>query len=249
MNFIPSSIKALALIHYITNYATKGDYNQYQRVMAESIVRITFNYHDKDSTNSPTNYTPSLDKFALKAFNRLSHDREMSGLLVACYLLDLPDHYSPKVNMKTINIASLRAKFSLILNGQSFNQSDDIVRVDGTKVQLCSMYEHYAYCGSAFQKISIYEYLQFVSIVKCSHQQDTDYELNVAHRRRGDFVQRPLKRIEQMALVVLRGNLSKNKEYEDAISGGHPETDVCRADLSLVLLSLFVPGTIYRLCL
>ncbi len=43
-----------------------------------------------------------------------------------------------------------------------------------------------------------------------------------------------------MALVVLRGNLSENEESEDVIPGGHPETETRRADLSLVLLSLFV---------
>lgn len=44
-----------------------------------------------------------------------------------------------------------------------------------------------------------------------------------------------------MALVVLHGNLSKNEELEDTITGGHPETDDCHTDLSLVFLSLFVP--------
>ncbi len=230
----------MALIHYITNYATKSDCSEYQRVMAAAIVRKAFDNHDKDSTNSSANYTPSLDKFALKAFNRLSHDWEISGPLVASYLLDLPDHYFPKVNIKTINIALLRAKFSLISNSQSFNQSDDIVRIDGTKVQPYSMYKHYIHRGSAFDKISIYEYLRFVSIVKHSQQQDTNYKFDVGHRRRGDFVQRPLKRVEQMALVVLRGNLSENEELEDAIPGGHPKIDARRANLSLVLLSLFV---------
>ncbi len=36
--------------------------------------------------------------------------------------------------MTTINIAFLRTKFSLRLNGQSFNQSDDIVHIDGKNV-------------------------------------------------------------------------------------------------------------------
>ncbi len=149
----------MALIHYIRNYAIKGDCSQYQRVMTAAIVKKAFDDHDKDSTNSLANYIPSLDKFTLKVFNQLSPDREISRPLVASYLLDLLDHYSPKVNMKTINIATLRAKFSLILNGQTFNQSDDIVRVDGTKIQPCSIYNHYAHCGSAFDKINIYEYL------------------------------------------------------------------------------------------
>ncbi len=90
----------MALIHYITNYATKGDCNQYQRVMAATIVRKAFDNHDNNIATGPSNYTLTLDKFALKAFNRLSHDREISGPLVASYLLNLLDHYSPKAIVK-----------------------------------------------------------------------------------------------------------------------------------------------------
>ncbi len=76
----------------------------------------------------------------------------------------------------------------MILNGQSFNQSDKIMHVDGTRVQPCSMYEHYAYYGSAFDKISIYKYLQFVSITKRFQKQDTDYEFDIGYKDREDFV-------------------------------------------------------------
>ncbi len=136
--------------------------------MATAIVRKVFDDHEKDSTNSPANYTPSFNKFTLKAFNQLSHDREIIGPLVASYLLDLPDNNFLKVNMKTINIAFLQAKFSLILNSQSFNQSDNIMHIDGTKVQPYLIYKHYMHHGSTFGKISIYKYLRFVSIVKRS---------------------------------------------------------------------------------
>ncbi len=61
--------------------------------------------------------------------------------------------------MKTINIVFLWAKFLLILNGENFNQLDNIVCVDGKKVQTYSMYKYYTHCSSAFDKISIYKYL------------------------------------------------------------------------------------------
>ncbi len=61
--------------------------------------------------------------------------------------------------MKIINIALLQVKFLLILNDKSFNQSDDIICVDGTKIRLCSMYEYYTHCDLIFDRISIYKYL------------------------------------------------------------------------------------------
>ena len=55
------------------------------------------------------------------------------------------------------------------------------------------------------------------------------------------FLQRYLDKSNQLALVTLRRNLSNNEEAENAILGGYPETDACRANLAVVFLSLFVP--------
>ena len=156
----------LALIYYIINYTTKGDYNQYQKVMTAVIVRKAFDDHDNNIMTSSSNYTPILDKFALKAFNQLSYNWEISRPLIASYLLNLSNHYSPKVIVKIINIALLQAKFLLILNSKSFNQSDNIVRIDDTKIRPYLIYEYYMHRGSTFDKISIYKYLQFVFFVK-----------------------------------------------------------------------------------
>lgn len=127
INFILSSIKVLVLIHYITNYAIKTACSQYQRVIVAEIARKVFDNHNKDLTCTSTNYIPIFDKFTLKAFNQLSYNQEISRRLVASYLPNPPDHYFRKKNMKKINIALLQAKFLLILNDQSFNQSDDIM--------------------------------------------------------------------------------------------------------------------------
>ena len=113
----------------------------------------------------------------------------------------------------------------LILNIENFNQLDNIVWVDGRKVQLCLMYEYYAYCGPVFDDISLYKYLQFVFIMKQSQQRDTDYEFYAGFRQRRELVQRSLKRVEQMLFVILCENLSENEESEDTISRGHPEID------------------------
>ena len=134
--------------------------------MVAAIVRKAFNNRDNNITTSFFNYIPTLDKFALKVFNQLSHNREISRPLVTSYLVNLPDHYFSKAIMKTINTALFQAKFSLILNNKNFNQSDNIVCVNDTKIWSCSMYNYYAHRGFIFDTISIYKYLQFVSIVK-----------------------------------------------------------------------------------
>ena len=70
------------------------------------------------------------------------------------------------------------------------------MHVDGTKIRLSLMYKHYAYQSFAFDRKSIYKYLQFVSIMKQFQQQKGDYKFADGYRQKKDFVQRPLKRVE-----------------------------------------------------
>ncbi len=74
-------------------------------------MRKAFDNHDNNITISPSNYTPTLNKFALKEFNWLSHDWEICRPLIASYLLNLPDYYFVKAIVKTIHIALLQGKF------------------------------------------------------------------------------------------------------------------------------------------
>ena len=126
----------------------------------------------------------------------MSHDWEVSRPQVANYLLNLPDHYFLKAIVKIINIALFQAKFLLILNDKSFNQLDDIVCIDGIKIRPYSIDKHYVYRGFEFDRINIYEYLQFVSIMKQSQQHGGDYKFVDSHRHKEDFIQRLLKRVE-----------------------------------------------------
>ena len=117
-------------------------------------------------TTSFSNYTPTLNKFILKTFNQLFYNWEISRLLIVSYLLNLFNHYFLKTMIKTINIVLFQAKFLLILNSKSFNYLDNIVYVHSIKIWLCLIYKYYMHCSFAFNRISIYKYLQFVSIIK-----------------------------------------------------------------------------------
>ena len=110
-------MKAIAFIYHITNYASKGDYSQYHRIIAVVIVKKTFKDQDKPDLGPPS-YIQNLNKFLLKAFNRLSHNREVSGPLVVGFLVNLPDYYTPDVLIKSINIFVLKNKFQLLIFGQ-----------------------------------------------------------------------------------------------------------------------------------
>ncbi len=75
ITFIASANNALALIYYITNYATKGDVSQYQRIMGAAFVKNAYDESQPPSnTTSPDTNVGLPDKFALRAFNRLAYN-------------------------------------------------------------------------------------------------------------------------------------------------------------------------------
>lgn len=121
------------LIYYITNYATKREYSQYQRIMAVAIVKKAFKDQDKPGFRLLF-YTLNLNKFLLKAFNRLSYNCKISRQLVARFLLVLPDHYNSNALIKSINISVLKNKFSLLISGQNFNTTNDVACINGSKI-------------------------------------------------------------------------------------------------------------------
>ncbi len=98
-------MKALAIINYITNYATKGNCSQYQCIILAAIIRKAYkNVSAKAmATTTPVRYA-DLNKFALQTFNRLAYEREVSRPLVALCLLGLPDHYSHNIKLRCINL-------------------------------------------------------------------------------------------------------------------------------------------------
>ena len=70
-------MKTLIFVYYITNYITKKDCSQYQRIMALAIVKKVFEDQDKSGPGL-LSYTLNLDKFLLKAFNKLSHNYKIN---------------------------------------------------------------------------------------------------------------------------------------------------------------------------
>lgn len=76
--------------------------------MGVSFARKAF----EDATQRRTGPSESIqldesDKFALRAFNRLAHDREISGPFAASMLTNLPEYYNPKRSLKKLLLPAL----------------------------------------------------------------------------------------------------------------------------------------------
>ena len=111
MSFLATRAKALALLYYITNYATKDEASTYQMVMTAAIIRKTLEQAEQASTltnEGKIALEKGIVNFSLRVFNRMSHDKEVSGVQVASSLLQLPAYYTPHTELHRINLYYLR---------------------------------------------------------------------------------------------------------------------------------------------
>ena len=111
LSFLATRAKALALLYYIMNYATKDEASTYQMVMTAAMMRKTL--EQAEQASNPSNAEKiTLEKgmmnFSLRVFNRMSHDKEVSGVQVASSLLQLPAYYTPRTELHRINLYYLR---------------------------------------------------------------------------------------------------------------------------------------------
>src|SRR4051812_8922166 len=120
--------KALASLYYITNYATKDEASTYQMVMTAAVLKETL--EQAEQASNPTNkekmaLQKSMTNFSLRVFNRMSHDKEVSGVQIASSLLQLPAYYTPHTQLHHINLYYLRRRFQFIIQRSDDDEDDD----------------------------------------------------------------------------------------------------------------------------
>lgn len=101
------------------------------------------------------------------------------------------------------------------------------------------MFDNYQWRGPELAQYSLYDYFKLVSIV--SHKTDEGIPFAKDHPQFRSVVQHLCNASPCKTLVALVGPLSTNEAAEDAIRGGHLDTDARQNDIGMILLGLFVP--------
>jgi len=107
ISWIPTVVKALSVIFYITNYATKDDVSPYQMLVKAALLKQSIDKAKATLTPDANDLRirkKDMDQFALRCFNTLSHDREISGVQIASSLLQLPTYYTDNYNFVQVNL-------------------------------------------------------------------------------------------------------------------------------------------------
>lgn len=251
ISWIPTVSKSLSLIYYITNYATKDDVSPWQMLAKAALLKESIEKAKVAEQPTATDLRlrkKGVNNFALRCFNALSHDREISGVQVASILLQLPTYYTINYNFVRINLWWLRRYIRAIIRPdrpQRSSSSDPIAEEpctyetgDTTPV---SIFDNYKWRGPHLAPLALFEYCMLIKIkhVRDAIADDVDFDPN--HPRYATHVQCLPRTLSQVATVTFSGHLTEFQAAEDAAPGGHPKTTAIMNDVAEILLGLFIP--------
>lgn len=167
----------LALIHYVTNYATKQEAPIHhilvlaasvkKRLRERGLESLTDDSHNPDLERG---YPPAPgvvdDKFILRCFNKLSSDREISGVQVAATVLGYPESYTPE-RFSSIHLGSLGTKIVRdvgrwqqqdILSTGTSEDTEEYVTITDCNSPGTGPFDDYMQRGPVLSAMCLYDY-------------------------------------------------------------------------------------------
>ncbi|EPS29066.1 hypothetical protein PDE_04014 [Penicillium oxalicum 114-2] len=172
ISWIPTVSKSLSLLYYITNYAPKDDVAPWQMIAKAALLKQMI---DRASSNPAPTAADSrlqqrgMDKFALRCFNSLSQDREISGVQVASTLLQLPSYYTLNNNFTRINLWWLRRY--------------EPCNYDHGATAPANIFDNYKLRGSLLSSLCIFEYCMLVQTRRLKDATTADLPFAETHSR------------------------------------------------------------------
>jgi hypothetical protein len=109
-----------------------------------------------------------LDKFALRCFNSLSQDREVSGVQVASTILQLPSYYTLNYNFTRLNLWWLRRYVRSVIqpeniqNATSDSLEEETCNYDQSAAAPANVFENSKLRGVPLSSLCIFEYCMVV---------------------------------------------------------------------------------------
>ncbi|KAJ5664585.1 hypothetical protein N7507_005316 [Penicillium longicatenatum] len=167
ISWVPTVSKSLALVYYITNYATKDDVSPWQLIAKGALLKQAIEKAkaaDPSTANDLWLRERNMDNFALRCFNSLAHDREVSGVQVASTLLHLPNYYTVDTKFVRVNLWWLRHYVRDLRRGSSANvdpsagTADEPCTFQAREIAPVSLFDNFKWWGFDLATFSFFEY-------------------------------------------------------------------------------------------
>jgi hypothetical protein len=157
-----------------------------------------------------------LDNFALRCFNTLSHDREISGVQVASTLLNLPTYYTISHNFNRINLWWLRRYMRDLIQPVPIDAGESS---DAMAEELCtyragttapvSLFDNYKWRGQQLACLTLFEYCMLIRTTNIRDAIADDVNFDPSHPQSNTYVQRLARTSSQVATVTFNGQITE----------------------------------------
>jgi hypothetical protein len=245
--FIPNGARALSVIYYISNYATKLDVKQHQLVMCTAILKRAL--EDAVQAESPSREQERLrdtdrSKFLMKVWNRFNKEREVGCVLVASYLLGHEEYYTPYKNSRNISLTNIKRRVARIATlsrpGGNVDQihNTEYLLFEPHRATGSSVLDDYLYRGAKLRHFCFYEYVCQISLVKMAKATSKCFALDAAHPKSATHAQQSVYHSSALATPSIWGS------FLSTIHGRSADLEYTREvenDINEALLGLFVP--------
>ncbi|RYP81596.1 hypothetical protein DL769_001924 [Monosporascus sp. CRB-8-3] len=173
-SLICTKTKTLALLHYVTNYATKLESPTYQRfaLLAAHLDSIKKN-PDFLNLEDPDAIATSL---MIRISNKIFSERELSSIDVCNYLLGYDTYYCSETDWRWLHTNTIYWAVRRVwphlqclaanAPGSQQDSTDDFISLDPVSGMRPSIFQAYQQRGSEFRYLCLYDYAAMVEIVK-----------------------------------------------------------------------------------
>ncbi|KAM4061986.1 ATP-dependent DNA helicase PIF1 [Hirsutella rhossiliensis] len=231
VSMILTKTKGLAMVYYITNYATKLDTPMWKRIALATEVARQLREAGRPTSRAPGPALPDgrqqavlneSRQFLMRTANRIFSERQLSAVEVCYHLLGYDTDFTNVPHWSFLNLTALYWTIFRLwahLRHQAGELTDaeqppeTIPLRQGGRTLLCL--EAYAYRGHVLQDLCLYDYMSMIHL-------DSDCE---------GWMQK-LRRPDQYAVPIFQGYISDDHEDD------HP---VYIKRNSVLHLALFVP--------
>ena len=225
ISFIGTQKKTMAIVYYVTNYATKVEDPSWKRAAAAAeIFRDMGAILTDDQPNPPDNALKNKTRqFLMKVANRIFTERPLSQVEVAASLLGYDTELTSTKGWAFLNVNYVywhifrRWNHLRQTSPMDAHDPDDSVML-GDQGRKISLLEAYPHRGALLQRFSLYDYLSAVQLRRRgnAHGRWGEIEFSTDSPLAQVWVQQ-LRRPTELATVCLDGYLAMDFDEDDDV--------------------------------
>jgi len=227
ITMILSKKQGLALVYYMTNYATKLHTPMWQRIAIAADVYQQLQAREPEA-ETREDLGPKSNKtrqFLMRLANRVFTDRELSSVEVINHLFGYETDYTnvsewTYLHLNTLYWAVAKQWCQLqeaIAEHRGVEQDDETVQVRRMGFQLWHI-EAYKYRGPLLRDMCLYDYMSLVQLTKPTAMEEDESLISFDERAEfGDTWMQRLRKPGERAVVVFTGELSDKLRDEHVV--------------------------------